>query len=152
MGKLQHKLKSEVRTHKIAKNTIWRMWGRGYAWTTVMVGDWRLASKLHGRMSSPGVEAYGRRSRRPGWRRDSHRRLSPGTMFLASSSALATTTFILLLPFLPGRLLPWRWKLWPGVKRHLKWGGGAGSAASSGQPWHSDQTAQRQHSGGRSLT
>jgi hypothetical protein len=25
MGKLQQKLKSEVRTHKIAKNTIWRM-------------------------------------------------------------------------------------------------------------------------------
>jgi hypothetical protein len=24
MGKLPHKLKSEVRTHKIAKNTIWR--------------------------------------------------------------------------------------------------------------------------------
>jgi hypothetical protein len=74
MGKLPHKLKSEVRTHKIAKNTIWRKWGRGYAWTMVMVGDWRPASKLQGRMSSPGVEAYGRRSRRPGWRRDSHRR------------------------------------------------------------------------------
>jgi hypothetical protein len=29
MDKLQHKLKSEVRNHKIAKNTIWRMWWRG---------------------------------------------------------------------------------------------------------------------------
>jgi hypothetical protein len=36
--------------------------------------------------------------------------------------------------------------------RHLKWGGRAGSAASCGQPRHSDQTAQRQRSGGWSLT
>jgi hypothetical protein len=96
------------------KNTIWRMWGRGYTWTTVTVGDWQQAGQLQGQMSCAGVEAYGRRSRWPGWRRDSRHRYSPGTMFLASSSALATTTITLLLPFMPERLLPWRWKPWPG--------------------------------------
>jgi hypothetical protein len=63
MGKLQHKLKSESELTRLQEHNLENV-GEG-VYLNDGDGGGLTAGRLQGQMSCAGVEAYGRRSRRP---------------------------------------------------------------------------------------